>query len=67
MEEYECEKRLRQKMAEKVGDLQSKLDEERQKSKELKFIREKDNEEIIRLEQDLNTKTEYVVVRYSSR
>lgn len=49
-QEFELEKKLRQKMADKVGELQKQVDGERKKNSELKFIRDNDNKEIIRLE-----------------
>ena len=48
--ELECEKKLRQKMAERVSTLEKLLAEEKKKTSDLKFIRENDNQEIIRLE-----------------
>jgi len=41
--DLECEKKLRQKMADKVTELEKKLQAERKKAAELKFIRENDN------------------------
>ena len=49
-EQVECETKLRQKMADKVGELQKRLDVEEKRAEELKFIRENDNIEVIRLE-----------------
>lgn len=40
-------------MADKVGELEKRLTAEKKKSAELKFIRENDNQEILRLEGEL--------------
>jgi predicted transposase YbfD/YdcC len=60
--ELECEKRLRQKMADKVAELEKQLAAEKQKKEEHKFIREHDNQEIIRLEKDIQRFTQTVIV-----
>ena len=49
-DDLETEKKLRQKMADRVVDLEKLLSAEKKKTAELRFIRQNDNEEIIRLE-----------------
>ena len=61
--EFECEKKLRQKMADKAAALEKQLGSEKKRVEELKFIRENDNLEIIRLEKLLHNKTNNINVR----
>ncbi|CDW82131.1 UNKNOWN [Stylonychia lemnae] len=51
--ELECERKLRQKLATRVLDLEKQLIKEKSRVDDYKFIRENDNQEIIRLEQEV--------------
>eukprot|EP00347_Sterkiella_histriomuscorum_P002083 403369540 len=59
--ELDCEKKLRQKMADRVSELQRQLTSDKKRIEEHKFIRENDNQEIIRLEKELQNFTQTVV------
>jgi len=63
-EEFETEKRLRQKMADRVSEVESLLQVEKKKNAELKFIRQNDNDEIIRLEKEVQKLTQTVIVNF---
>ena len=62
-DDLDMEKKLRQKMADRVVDLEKLLTAEKKKTAELRFIRQNDNEEIIRLEKQVQSLVEKIFVR----